>query len=83
VQINLKTTGVPADFATSRDGMKLEDVYTNYFTIALTPNALMSRTAINYLPKYYFFAIPTSAIDNNPLLKQNDGWTNGAFNPLE
>jgi C-terminal processing protease CtpA/Prc len=33
VQINLKTTGVPADFATTRDGMKLEDVYTNYLPL--------------------------------------------------
>jgi hypothetical protein len=31
--INLKTTGVPADFATTRDGMKLEDVYTNYLPL--------------------------------------------------
>ncbi len=81
--ISLKTTGVPADFATTRDGMKLEDVYTNYFTIALTPNGLMSRPAINYLPKYYFFALPTQALNNNPLLKQTNDWTNGTFNPLE
>lgn len=83
VDIQLKTTGVPSDFATARDGLKLDDIYTNYFTVKLTPNALMTRPAIAYKPAYYFFAIPTGAIDNNPLLKQNTGWTNGTFDPLQ
>ncbi len=81
--IALKTTGVPSDFATTRDGLKLDDIYTNYFTVTVTADALMTRPAITYKPAYYFFAIPTAAIDNNPLLKQNTGWTNGTFDPLQ
>ncbi|GAB4024502.1 RagB/SusD family nutrient uptake outer membrane protein [Spirosoma gilvum] len=80
VTINLKTTGVPADFATTRDNLKLDDVYTNYFTLAF--KQLDTKYDIAWKPEYYFFAIPQSAIDNNPKLIQNNTW-GGAFDPLK
>ncbi|GAB3838127.1 RagB/SusD family nutrient uptake outer membrane protein [Hymenobacter jeollabukensis] len=82
--ITLKTTGVPADFATTRDNLNIDQVYANYFTIAtrvLDTNGSFPR-AIDWQPSYYFFAIPQQAIDNNPQLVQNNTW-NGAFNPLQ
>lgn len=80
VTINLKTTGVPADFATTRDGLKIDDVYTNYFTIVT--KQMDTKYAINWKPEYYFFAIPSAAIDNNPKLIQNNTW-GGSFDPLQ
>ncbi|WP_461102085.1 RagB/SusD family nutrient uptake outer membrane protein [Spirosoma koreense] len=80
VTINLKTTGVPADFATTRDNLNLDDLYKNYFTIAF--KQLDTKYAIAWKPEYYFFAIPQSAIDNNPKLIQNNTW-GGAFDPLK
>ncbi|GAB3996877.1 RagB/SusD family nutrient uptake outer membrane protein [Spirosoma daeguense] len=80
VTINLKTTGVPADFATTRDNVNLDQAYTNYFT--LTFKQLDTRYAIAWKPEYYFFPIPQSAIDNNPKLIQNNTW-GGAFDPLK
>ncbi|GAB3917630.1 RagB/SusD family nutrient uptake outer membrane protein [Larkinella terrae] len=80
VTINLRTTGVPADFATSRDNLILEQAYTNYFTLEFKP--LDTKYSINWKPEYYFFAIPQTAIDNNPKLIQNTTW-GGAFDPLK
>ncbi|GAB3949200.1 RagB/SusD family nutrient uptake outer membrane protein [Spirosoma harenae] len=80
VTINLKTTGVPADFATTRDNLNLDQVYTDYFTIAF--KQLDTKYDIAWKPEYYFFAIPQSAIDNNPKLIQNNTW-GGAFDPLK
>lgn len=80
VTINLKTTGVPADFATTRDNVSLDKAYTDYFTLTVKP--LDTKYAINWKPEYYFFAIPQTAIDNNPKLIQNNTW-GGAFDPLK
>ncbi|MBD2755736.1 RagB/SusD family nutrient uptake outer membrane protein [Spirosoma validum] len=79
VTINLKTTGVPADFATTRDNVSLDKAYTDYFTV--TFKQLDTKYSINWKPEYYFFAIPQQAIDNNPKLIQNTTW-GGAFDPL-
>lgn len=80
VVINLKTTGVPPDFATTRDNANLDLAYTNYFTI--TFKQMDTKYAINWLDKYYFFALPQSSIDNNPSLAQNKDW-GGSFDPLK
>jgi hypothetical protein len=80
VTINLKTTGVPADFATNRDNVNLDVAYTSYFTLAF--KQLDTKYSIAWKPEYYFFAIPQSAIDNNPKLIQNTTW-GGAFDPLK
>jgi starch-binding outer membrane protein, SusD/RagB family len=85
VVINIKTTGTgiltAAQLAAARDGMTIDDVYKN-LDVVVTPNSLMTRVT-NYSPKYYFLPIPTAAINNNPNLKQNTGWINGTFDPLE
>ncbi len=80
VTINLKTTGVPTDFATTRDNVSLDAAYTNYFTLVF--KSLDTKYAINWKPEYYFFAIPQTAIDNNPKLVQNNTW-GGSFDPLK
>ncbi|MEZ0542176.1 RagB/SusD family nutrient uptake outer membrane protein [Fibrella arboris] len=80
VTINLKTTGVPADFATTRDNVSLDLAYTNYFTLVF--KQLDTKYAINWKPEYYFFAIPQTAIDNNPKIIQNNTW-GGTFDPLK
>ncbi|GAA4496694.1 RagB/SusD family nutrient uptake outer membrane protein [Hymenobacter ginsengisoli] len=81
--ITLKSTGVPADFATTRDNLNLDQVYTNYFTLDFTSSATYLDTKdLNWLPQYYFFPIPQLAIDNNPKLVQNNTW-GGAFDPLQ
>jgi hypothetical protein len=90
--ITLKTTGVPADFATTRDNLDLDFVYTNYFTLTTTPTSnvptvrvLDTATGfpIQWKPEYYYFALPQQAIDNNPKLAQTNGWPGGSFDPLQ
>ncbi|UOG75953.1 RagB/SusD family nutrient uptake outer membrane protein [Hymenobacter tibetensis] len=89
--ITLKTTGVPADFATNRDNLDLDFVYTNYFTLTTangTPTVRVLDSpasfpkGIDWQSKYYFFALPQQSIDNNPQLIQNNTW-GGAFDPLQ
>lgn len=90
--ITLKTTGVPADFATTRDNLPIDQVYANYFTLTTTSGAPTTRvldtpgsfpTGILWRPEYYYFPIPQQAIDNNPQLLQNIGWPNGTFDPIQ
>jgi hypothetical protein len=92
--ITLKTTGVPADFATNRDNLDLDFVYTNYFNLTTTgtptgpTNVRVLDTPANFTnggilwrPEYYFFALPQQSIDNNPKLAQTNGWPGGSFDP--
>jgi hypothetical protein len=77
--ITLKPTA-PADFATTRDGLSLDNVYTTYFDIKT--KQVDTKYDLKWLPAYYFFGIPQSAIDNNPKLQQNTTW-GGSFDPLK
>ncbi|BAV05166.1 Starch-binding associating with outer membrane [Filimonas lacunae] len=86
--ITLKTgAGIPTfteladpNSANYRDKLNLDDMYTNYFTLA--PASLDTKYAINWQSTYYFFPIPQDAINNNPNLVQNNNW-GGNFNPLQ
>ena len=80
IKITLKSNA-PSNLATTRDGLVLDDLYTNYFTI--TPQVRDTKYALNWLPTYYFFPIPKGAMDNNPNLIQNSGWDSGTFDPLQ
>jgi len=82
--ITLNATGVPSDFATTRDNLNLDFVYNTYFTQAskaleTTP---ISTTGIKWDAKYYFFPLPQAAIDNNPQMQQNKDW-GGSFDPMQ
>ncbi|WP_026631413.1 RagB/SusD family nutrient uptake outer membrane protein [Dyadobacter alkalitolerans] len=82
ITINLKTSAIsPEDFAARRDGMSLDSVYRNYMEIV--PKDLDTKYTINWLPEYYFFAIPSTALTNNARLEQNIGWPSGTFDPLK
>jgi starch-binding outer membrane protein, SusD/RagB family len=81
ITITLKSSGVPADFATNRDKVNLDEAYTKYFAIAT--KSLDTKYAINWKPEYYFFALPQQALDNNPNLEQTLGWNGGTFDPLK
>ncbi|WP_217604932.1 RagB/SusD family nutrient uptake outer membrane protein [Chitinophaga sp. GbtcB8] len=81
VIITLNTDAISAaDFKAQRDKMDLDMAYTSYLTIA--PKIMDTKYAVNWKPEYYFFAIPKSAIDNNPKLDQNVGW-GGSFDPVQ
>jgi hypothetical protein len=54
--------------------------YTTYFTPTFKT---LDTEAIEFLEKYYFYAIPKTNIDRNPKLLQTKDWTNGTFDPLE
>ncbi|QMW06855.1 hypothetical protein H3H32_06190 [Spirosoma foliorum] len=58
----------------------MDKAYTDYFTI--TFKQLDTKYDVAWKPEYYFFAIPQTAIDNNPKLIQNNTW-GGAFDPLK
>jgi hypothetical protein len=82
VTINLKTSAISAEnFAARRDGMSLDSAYRNYFEIV--PKPLDTKYTISWLPEYYFFAIPSTALSNNARLEQNIGWPSGTFDPLK
>lgn len=80
VTVDLKASVDAGTFLTIRDGLKLEEAYSNYFTI--TVKNLDTKYAINWKDSYYYFPIPSSAIDNNPKLIQNSAW-GGGFDPLQ
>lgn len=71
-----------AAFALQRDVISLDDAYTNNFTIASKVLDTYFPNGITWKPEYYFFAIPTAAITNNPKLLQNTTW-GGTFDPLQ
>jgi hypothetical protein len=87
--ITLKTTAPTpsaATFLTTRDNLNLDQVYTDYFTLDFSSNQTLLDTKtdpISYKSNYYFFAIPTSAINNNTNLLQNKDWMGGTFDPLQ
>jgi hypothetical protein len=76
------TTAVPANtFTANRDGLNLDNLYTNNFTI--TTKDVDTKYNLNWREvPYRFFGIPQAAIDNNPKLLQNNTW-NGSFDPLQ
>lgn len=65
-----------------RDKLNIDGTdYTTYFTATEQP--ISGENAINYLPVYYFYAIPTTNITKNPIMLQTQGWANGSFDPLQ
>ena len=79
------TTAVPANtFAATRDGLNLDNLYTNNFTIAVKNVDTNTTYPLNWLDaKYAFFAIPQGTIDNNPKILQNSNGWGGSFDPLQ
>lgn len=78
--IKPKAAGLPSNFASTRDGLDLDMVYNTYFD--LEERDLDTRYDLRWNPQYYFFPIPTQAIDNNPQIQQNNNW-GGSFDPLQ
>ena len=82
IQIKLRTDVISVDdFNAIRDNISLDEAYEKYFEIV--PKVLDSNNPINWQSNYYFFGIPTQAIQNDPLLKQTMGWEGGTFDPLK
>ncbi|HWJ27707.1 MAG TPA: RagB/SusD family nutrient uptake outer membrane protein, partial [Flavisolibacter sp.] len=72
-----------------RDVTDLDYAYTNYFTVTVNNNPLVTNSTttldtkpINWQSTYYFFPIPQAAITNDPNLQQNNNW-GGPFDPLK
>jgi hypothetical protein len=81
VTINLRTDVISAaDFKAQRDTVTLDRAYREYFEIK--PKVLDTKYDIAWKPEYYYFPLPKSALDNNPLLIQNVGW-GGSFDPVQ
>jgi hypothetical protein len=80
IRLNPDSISAP-EFAEIRDEVSLDRAYTNYFTIE--EKILDTEYEINWLPEYYFFALPQNAINNNPKLEQTMGWNGGTFDPLK
>ncbi len=82
LRILLKSgTGIPdaTTLESTRNGLNLDDIYTNYLKFEVRD--MDKDFKINWKPEYYFFGIPTSALNNNPNLIQNNTW-GGTFDPL-
>lgn len=85
VSILLKNTSTGTDYIlATRDNSAstpagLDNLYNTSFTVNVK-NLDTYKIAIQ--PADYFFGIPTSAINNNPKLQQNNTW-GGPFNPLQ
>lgn len=69
-----------AAFLTQRETLAFDDIYLNNLTLA---DKTLDTYNINWKPEYYFFALPQTTLDNNPMLKQTTGWPNGSFDPLQ
>ena len=64
-----------------RDTINVEGPsYTQFFT-AVVGN--LDTQPINYLDKYYFYAIPNTHLSRNPNLQNTNGWVGGTFDPLQ
>jgi hypothetical protein len=64
-----------------RDTINVEGPsYTQFFTATV---ANLDAAPINYLDKYYFYAIPNTHLSRNPNLKNTNGWAGGSFDPLQ
>lgn len=83
VTVTLKYTGAGTDYiAATRDASASTDIdalYTNYFTV--TTKSLDSYS-IAFQTGVYFFGIPTTTIQNNVNILQNNTW-GGSFDPLK
>ena len=80
LQINLDTSLIKPDvLAATRNDLNIDSVYKYY---KFQTKSLDTRDSIAWQPKYYFFAIPQQALDNNTKLEQTKGWDNGTFDPL-
>jgi hypothetical protein len=73
-------------------GVKVRDTinvdgpsYTKFFSTAVKP--ITGESKINFLPLYYFYAIPSSNISKQPAMQQNIGWlfagAAGTFDPTK
>lgn len=91
--VNLKTSGVPADFTTPiaanggtasptyRDNVAIDTQYGSYYTLAISNSDTSSP--FTWVTAYNWFAIPSGAINNDPNLAQTSiGW-GGTFDPLQ
>lgn len=58
----------------------LSTKYTDYFRDSTI--VIDRQFNINWKPEYYFYAIPTTHIQQNANLKQTLGWPTGTFDPL-
>lgn len=56
--------------------------YTNFFTVK-EEFLDAASSPINFLSKYYFYAIPATHMGRNPNLLQTNGWGSGGFDPLQ
>jgi len=89
LQIDLATGKTAAQLETKdangvmqRDKLDINGAdYATWFKPKLV--ILDTQQPINFLDSYYFYAIPTASIRRNTKLLQTNGWTDGAFNPLE
>lgn len=89
VRIDLKTgPGIPtaAEFADPanakfREKIDLDVLYSQYFTLATKPMDTWTD-GIAWKDQYYFFGIPSSALNNNLKIIQNTTW-GGTFDPLK
>lgn len=58
----------------------LSTKYTDYFRDSTV--VIDRQFDINWKPEYYFYAIPTTHIQQNANLEQTLGWPTGTFDPL-
>jgi hypothetical protein len=83
VTIALKNTGTSTDYILgNRDASAnadLDALYTSSFTVT---TKVLDTYNIAYQDGVYFFGIPTSSINNNVNLQQNNTW-GGPFDPLK
>jgi hypothetical protein len=56
------------------------DAVWDQFTVTVTPDVEQANPLAE--DKYSFFGIPTSVLDRNSKIEQNNTW-DGTFNPLE
>ncbi len=67
-------------FLAQRDTINLDRAYQTYFKREI--KIMDTKYAVNWRLEYYIFPIPKAALDNNPMLIQNNTW-GGGFDPVQ
>ncbi|HEY4324852.1 MAG TPA: RagB/SusD family nutrient uptake outer membrane protein [Mucilaginibacter sp.] len=81
--IVLKNNSSASDYLLqTRDALataSIDSVYNTYFMLSVKA---LDKYQLNFQPADYFFGIPTSTINNDPNIQQNNTW-GGPFDPLK
>jgi hypothetical protein len=81
ISLKKNTANFTDYIANTRNTTDLATLYSSSFDIAF--KQLDTNYDLNWQALYNFFGIPPATINNDPNIKQTNGWDQGGFDPLQ